>query len=40
MKLTAQPPYLPYLERLATHVEEDNAFAGIGLYALFPQSIE
>ena len=35
MKLTAQPYYLPYLERLATHAEEDNAFAGIGLYALF-----
>ena len=30
MKLTAESPYLPYLERLATH-----AFAGIGLYALF-----
>jgi hypothetical protein len=35
MKLTAEPPYLPYLERLAPHAEEDNAFAGIGLYALF-----
>lgn len=35
MKLTAQPYYLPYLERLATHTEEDNAFAGIVLYALF-----
>ena len=35
MKLTAQPSYLPYLERLATNAEEDNAFAGIGLYALF-----
>ena len=41
MKLTAQPsylpylPYLPYLERLATHAEEDYAFAGVGLYALF-----
>ena len=35
MKLPTQPPYLPYLERLATHDEEDNAFAGIGLYALF-----
>ena len=35
MKLTAQPSYLPCLERLATHAEEDNAFAGIGLYALF-----
>lgn len=28
MKLTAQPYYLLYLERLATHAEEDNAFAG------------
>jgi hypothetical protein len=36
MKLTAQPYYLPYLERLATHAEEDNAFAGIDLHALFP----
>lgn len=35
MKLAAQPSYLPYLERRATHAEEDNAFAGIGLYALF-----
>ena len=35
MKLTAEPPYLLYLERLATHAEEDNAFAGVGLYALF-----
>ena len=35
MKLTAQSPDLPYLERLATHAEEDNAFAGVGLYALF-----
>ena len=35
MKLTAQPYYLLYLIRLATHAEEDNAFAGIGLYALF-----
>ena len=34
MKLTAQPYYLLYLERLATHAEEDNAFAGVGLYAL------
>ena len=34
MKLTAQSPDLPYLERLATHAEEDNAFAGVGLYAL------
>ena len=36
MKLTAQPYYLPYLERLATNAEEDNAFAGVDLYALFP----
>ena len=36
MKLTAQPPYLCQLKRLATHAEEDNAFAGIGPYALFP----
>lgn len=36
MKLTAESPYLPYLERLATHAEEDNAFAGIDLHALFP----
>ena len=35
MKLTAESPYLPYLERLATHDEEDNAFAGVDLYALF-----
>lgn len=35
MKLTAQPYYLCQLERFATHAEEDNAFAGIGLYALF-----
>ena len=35
MKLTAESPYLPYLERLATHAEEDNAFAGVDLYALF-----
>ena len=35
MKLTAQPYYLLYLERLATHTEEDNAFAGVDLYALF-----
>ncbi len=35
MKLTAQPPYLPYLERLATHAEENNVFAGVGLYTLF-----
>ena len=35
MKLTAQPYYLPYLERLAARDKEDNAFAGIGLHALF-----
>lgn len=36
MKFTAQPSYLPYLERFATHAEEDGTLAGIGLYALFP----
>ncbi len=36
MKLTAQPSYLPYLERLATHAEENNAFAGIDLHAFLP----
>ena len=36
MKLTAESPYLPYLERLATHTEEDNAFAGVGPHALLP----
>ena len=35
MKLTAESPYLPYLERRAAHTEEDNMFAGVGLYALF-----
>ena len=36
MKLTAQPSYLPYLERIAAHTEEDGALAGIGPHALFP----
>lgn len=36
MKLTAESPYLPYLERLATHAEENNAFAGIDLHAFLP----
>ena len=35
MKLTAEQPYLLYLERIAAHAEEDNAFAGVDLYALF-----
>ena len=35
MKLTAQPSYLPYLERLATHAEEDGALARVGSHALF-----
>ena len=35
MKITAQPYYLLYLERLATNAEEDNAFAGVDLYTLF-----
>ena len=36
MKLTAQPPYLPYLERLATHAEEDGVLARVGPHALLP----
>ena len=36
MKLTAEPPYLLYLERIAAHAEGDGTFAGVGLYALFP----
>lgn len=36
MKLTAQPYYLPYLERLATNAEEDGALARVGPHALFP----
>lgn len=35
MKLTAQPYYLLYLERIATHAEENNAFASVDLYTLF-----
>ena len=33
MKLTAQ---LPYLERLATHAEEDGVLARVGLHTLLP----
>ena len=36
MKLTAESPYLPYLERIAAHAEEDGALARVDLYALFP----
>ena len=36
MKLTAQPSYLSYLERLAAHAEEDGALARVGPHALFP----
>ena len=36
MKLTTQPPYLPYLERLAAHAEEDGVLARVGPHALLP----
>ena len=36
MKLTAQPSYLPYLERLAAHAEEDGVLARVGLHTLLP----
>ena len=36
MKLTAQSSYLPYLEWIAAHTEEDGSLARVGLYALFP----
>ena len=36
MKLTAQPPDLPYLERLATHAEEDGVLAHVGPHAFLP----
>ena len=36
MKLTAQSSYLPYLERIAAHAEEDGALARVGPHALFP----
>ena len=36
MKLTAQPPYLPYLERLTIHTEEDGALARVGPHAFLP----
>lgn len=36
MKLTAQPSYLPYLERLAAHAEEDGVLARVGPHALLP----
>lgn len=36
MKLTTQPPYLPYLEQLATHAEENNVFARVRPHALLP----
>ena len=36
MKLTAQSPYLPYLERLAAHAEEDGVLARVGPHAFLP----
>ena len=36
MKLTAQPYYMLYLERLATHTEEDGVLARVDPHALLP----
>ena len=36
MKLTAQPPYLPYLEQLAGCAEEDGVLARVGPHAFLP----
>ena len=35
MKFSAQSSYLPYLERLAAHAEEDGVLAHVGPHALF-----
>ncbi len=36
MKFPTQTSYLPYLERLAAHAEEDGVLARVGPHALFP----
>ena len=36
MKLTTQPPYLPYLERRSAHTEEDGVLARVGPHAFLP----
>lgn len=36
MKLTTQPPYLPYLEWLTIHTEEDGVLARVDPHAFLP----